>query len=71
MEKASKAPQRLDKVGREMSRILRHDPPAGAMDKHGWVPVPTLIAHMKSKPTYNEILQAVAADNKVEDVYLL
>ena len=66
MEKGTKAPQRLTKIGKEMSRILRHDPPPGAMDKHGWVPVETLMAHLKSKPTYNEVLQAVAIDNKVK-----
>jgi 2'-phosphotransferase len=58
------SPHRISNIGREASKILRHNPPPGTMDKQGWMHVDILIKHMKTKPTYDEIVEAVEVDSK-------
>ncbi len=45
------------RISREMSKVLRHHPPAGAMDAQGWVDLPVLINHLRGKPTEAQIRQ--------------
>lgn len=47
----------LVRLSREMSKVLRHAPPKGAMDAQGWVALHVLAAHLKSKPTLEQIRQ--------------
>eukprot|EP00798_Chlamydomonas_sp_ICE-L_P001298 gene1298-32649_t len=47
------------RLSKEMSKTLRHNPPGGTMDKHGWVPIPVLIAHLKSKPSEDDVRAVV------------
>lgn len=55
---------RLSWISREMSHILRHAPPPGAMDSSGFVPLHVLLQHMKSKPTVEELRQVIETDIK-------
>mmetsp|Transcript_35605 Transcript_35605/g.79125 ORF Transcript_35605/g.79125 Transcript_35605/m.79125 type:complete len:247 (+) Transcript_35605:133-873(+) len=52
------------RISKEMSRILRHAPPPGAMDNHGWISLPVLIQHLRSKPTEAQIFQVVESCEK-------
>lgn len=53
------------RISKEMSRILRHHPPPGAMDSAGWVSVPVLLKHLKQKPTAEQVKQVVDSCEKV------
>jgi 2'-phosphotransferase len=55
---------RLLWISREMSHILRHAPPPGAMDSSGFVPLSVLIQYMKHKPTVEELRQVIETDIK-------
>eukprot|EP00878_Enallax_costatus_P005634 GHUV01005908.1.p1 GENE.GHUV01005908.1~~GHUV01005908.1.p1 ORF type:complete len:258 (+),score=62.80 GHUV01005908.1:94-774(+) len=50
-------------ISKEMSKILRHQPPPG-MDAQGFVAVDELRAMMRSKPTEDEIRAVVTACSK-------
>lgn len=56
--------RRAVQVSKEMSRLLRHAPPPGAMDSQGWVPLSVLAQHMRSKPSLEEIRSVVADNDK-------
>ncbi len=53
------------RVSKDMSRLLRHHPPPGAMDAAGWISLPVLLKHMRSKPTEEQIRQVVSSCPKV------
>jgi RNA:NAD 2'-phosphotransferase (TPT1/KptA family) len=56
---------RIVRISKEMSKVLRHQPPAGAMDPQGWVDVPVLLGVLQSKPTYEELVTVVQENDKV------
>lgn len=53
------------RVSKDMSRLLRHHPPPGAMDAAGWISLPLLLKHIRSKPTEEQVRQVVASCPKV------
>jgi RNA:NAD 2'-phosphotransferase (TPT1/KptA family) len=61
----SKRPNRLTRISKELSRLLRHEPPPNSMDEQGYVEVPVLLQHMRSKPTWEELQEVVASCKKV------
>lgn len=54
-------------LSREMSYILRHNPPAG-MDSAGWVPVSALIESLKKPATFEDIKKVVEQNDKARFV---
>jgi hypothetical protein len=59
---------RIVRVSKEMSKVLRHQPPEGAMDPQGWVDVPVLLGVLRSKPTYEELVAVVEENDKVSSL---
>ena len=51
------------KVSKNMSRVLRHDPPA-SIDSSGWVPLPDLLQKMRGSVSLEQIQAVVASDEK-------
>ena len=51
-------------ISKEMSNILRHNPPAGAMDAQGWVALPVLLRHLKSKLSEQQVREVVDSNDK-------
>ena len=45
------------RISKEMSKVLRHHPPPGAMDAAGWVEIPVLLKHLRCKPTEAQVRQ--------------
>ncbi|GLC38620.1 hypothetical protein PLESTM_000754600 [Pleodorina starrii] len=52
------------RISKEMSRLLRHKPPPGAMDSAGWVSLPVLLRHMRNHPNEEQVRRIVAACEK-------
>ncbi|GFR40809.1 hypothetical protein Agub_g1428 [Astrephomene gubernaculifera] len=52
------------RISRDMSRLLRHNPPPGAMDAAGWVSLPVLLRHLRHHPTEDQVRQVVASCQK-------
>ncbi|KAG1661561.1 hypothetical protein FOA52_009560 [Chlamydomonas sp. UWO 241] len=50
-----------------MSRVLRHASPPG-MDAAGWVPLPTLLRHLRGKPSEEDVRQVVSSNDKARFV---
>ena len=56
---------RLFKIGKEMSRILRHRAPFGKIDRSGWMQLNDLQECMKkTNPTFEELREVVEKDTK-------
>lgn len=53
------------RISKDMSKVLRHKPPPGAMDAAGWVNLPVLLRHLKNQPTEQQVREIVAACPKV------
>ncbi|MEW5317048.1 MAG: hypothetical protein WDW38_008379 [Sanguina aurantia] len=51
------------RLSKELSRVLRHAPPA-SMDASGWVSLPVLLLHLRSKPTEADIRSIVLSSDK-------
>lgn len=52
------------RLSKELSRVLRHAPPA-SMDASGWVSLPVLALHLRSKPSEADIREIVLSSDKV------
>lgn len=57
------------RISKDMSRILRHSPPPGAMDSAGWVSVPVLLQHLRHKPTVEQVKAVVESCEKKRFVW--
>jgi RNA:NAD 2'-phosphotransferase (TPT1/KptA family) len=64
------ASQRVVRISKELSLLLRHKPPAGLMDGSGWISVPALLPHLKSKPSLDDIKLVVDSSDKVRCLLL-
>lgn len=53
------------RISKEMSRLLRHKPPPGAMDEAGWMSLPVLLRHMRNHPTEEDVRRIVETNDKV------
>ncbi|WIA12668.1 hypothetical protein OEZ85_006312 [Tetradesmus obliquus] len=52
------------RISKELSYMLRHAPPPGSMDEQGFVSASVLMAHMKSKPTLQELQEVIESNDK-------
>ncbi|KXZ44296.1 hypothetical protein GPECTOR_70g527 [Gonium pectorale] len=52
------------RISKDMSRLLRHKPPPGAMDAAGWISLPVLLRHLKHSPTEAQLRQVVESCEK-------
>lgn len=55
----------LVRLSKEMSKMLRHNPPRGAMDSQGWIPLPVVLKHLRTKATEEDVRKVVDSNDKV------